>query len=126
MSDARNRQGDGGAFYQYCRQHGAWPEAVTGWNPHRETEKFFPYMPVQNVDQDCPPTVLVHGTADTDVPYEQSTMMARALKAHDIEHELIPIEGGEHGLTGGDRDDIDAAYQRAFAFLKVHLENKRR
>ncbi len=117
------RKGNGGVFYQYCRQHGIWPKAVTGWDPNTETEKFFAFMAVKNVDAKYPPTVLIHGTADTDVPHEQSVMMARELKEHGVEHELLSIEGGEHGLGGGDPKDINAAYRRAFEFLKHHLEN---
>ena len=49
IADSRDRQGDGGAFYQHCRQHGTWPDAVSGWNPRQEPEKFFRYMPVRNV-----------------------------------------------------------------------------
>jgi acetyl esterase/lipase len=121
IADARDRDGDGGAFYQHCRQHGLWPKEVSGWDPHAETEKFFPYMPVKNVTPDYPPTMLIHGTADTDVPYEQSLLMAEQLDRHGVPHELVTIEGGEHGLAGGDPERIDAAYESARAFLKRHL-----
>ncbi len=121
--DSRLRKGNGGAFYQYCRQHGIWPTAVTGWDPNTETEKFFAFMPVKNVDSKYPPTVLIHGTEDTDVPHEQSVMMGRELKKHGVEHELLSIDGGEHGLAGSNAQDINAAYRRAFEFLKHHLEN---
>ena len=33
------------------------------------------------VSIDYPPTLLIHGTNDTDVPYEQSTMMAAEFKS---------------------------------------------
>jgi putative hemolysin len=33
VSDSRDRGGNGGAFYQYCRQHGTWLKAVSGWGP---------------------------------------------------------------------------------------------
>ena len=72
VADARERKGDGGIFYNYCRQSGLWPKAVSGWDPRKESEKFFPFMPVKNVTREYPPTVLIHGTADTDVPLEQS------------------------------------------------------
>ncbi len=123
ISDSRERKGNGGAFYQYCRQHGTWPKAVTGWDPHTEPEKFFPYMAVKNVTADYPPTVMIHGTVDTDVPHEQSVMMAGEFKKHKVEHELLSIQDGEHGLGGGDPQEIDKAYKRAFEFLKRHLEN---
>ncbi len=121
VSDSRDRQGNGGAFYQYCRQYGTWPKAVSGWDPHTEAGEFVPFMPVRNVTADYPPTMLIHGTEDTDVPYEQSVLMAEKLKAHGVEHELVTIPGGEHGLGGGDPQVIDAAYDSALAFIERHM-----
>ena len=118
VSDARDRKGDGGAFYQYCRQQGTWPKAVSGWDPRSEVKNFVPYMPERNVTKDFPPTILIHGTADTDVPYEQSVLMAQRFKEHGVEHELVTIPGGEHGLSGGDPKLIDAAYDSSMAFVK--------
>jgi dipeptidyl aminopeptidase/acylaminoacyl peptidase len=97
---------------------------VSGWDPHRETAEFYPYMPVRNVTAQYPPTLLIHGTKDTDVPYEQSVMMAEQLNKHGVEHELITIPGGEHGLGGGDRKRIDAAYKSALEFVKRHTKGK--
>ena len=123
ISDSRSRKGNGGAFYQYCRQQGSWPSAVSGgWNPHTEPEKFYPYMPVKNVDEDYPATILIHGTKDTDVPYEQSVMMARQFRKQGVEHRLLSIAGGEHGLGGGDRQKIAAAYKEALQFVKDKLK----
>ena len=124
VSDSRARNGDGGAFYQFCRQTGSWPEAVTGWNPHTDAEKFIPYMAVKNVSPQYPPTVMIHGTADTDVPYEQSVMMAQEFQKHGVEHQLISIKQAEHGLAGGDPQAIDEAYQRAFRFLDRFLTDE--
>jgi len=118
LADSRHRKGNGGAFYQFCRQRGEWPKAVSGWDPHAEAERFVPFMPVRNVTRDYPPTLLIHGTEDTDVPYEQSAMMARQLEKHGVEHRLISIPGGEHGLGGGDPRRIDAAYLAALEFVK--------
>lgn len=122
ISDARERQGDGGAFYQFCRQHGEWPQAVSGWNPRTEAGKFFPYMPLKNVTSAYPPTLLLHGDADTDVPYEQSTLMAAEFKKHKVEHRLITLSGGEHGFEGADPKAIDEAYRAAAEFIRKHLE----
>jgi acetyl esterase/lipase len=124
ISDSRDRQGNGGAFYQYCRQTGTWPLAVSGWDPHAERDRFYPFMPLKNVSSDYPPTVLIHGTRDTDVPHEQSEMMAAELRRHSVEHLLISIPGGEHGFAGGDPQLIDAAYTKAFAFVDKHLEDR--
>lgn len=122
ISDSRDREGDGGAFYQYCRQTGTWPEAVSGWDPHSSPEKFYPFMAVKNVDKDYPPTVMIHGKEDTDVPHEQSVMMAEQFRKHEVEYELHSIEDAEHGLPGGDPGDIERAYRSAFEFVRRHLE----
>jgi acetyl esterase/lipase len=122
VSDSRERKGDGGAFYQYCRQHGEWPEAVSGWDPHREEERFVPFMPVRNVTAEYPPTALIHGTEDTDVPYEQSVMMSEQFKKHGVEHRLLTVPGGEHGLGGADEAKVDSAYREAWEFLHSHLK----
>lgn len=121
VSDARQRKGDGGAFYQFCRQQGLWPKAVSGWDPQTEPEKFYPYMPLKNVTRDYPPTLLVHGDQDTDVPHEQSVLMDQEFARHGVPHRLISLRGGEHGLAGADRKDIDAAYAAAIAFLRERL-----
>ena len=38
-----------------------------------------------------PPTLLIHGTDDTDVPYRQSKDMAAKLAEAGVEHELITV-----------------------------------
>ena len=121
ISDFRERKGNGGAFYQFCRQQGLWPKAVSGWDPRKEPEKFYPYMALKNVTADYPPTLLIHGDNDTDVPYEQSDMMAGEFKKHQVEHRLIRLEGGEHGFAGVDPKLINRAYTDAATFLERHL-----
>ena len=124
IANSRDRKGNGGAFYQYCRQRGLWPREVSGWDPRTEAVRFDPYMPVKNVTRQYPPTLLIHGTEDTDVPYEQSVMMVGQFKKQGVEHELVTIVGGEHGLGGGDPDKIDEAYEKAFQFVHKRMAGK--
>jgi len=124
IANSRDRKGDGGAFYQFCRQRGLWPNEVSGWDPHKQSKKFDPYMPVRNVAGQYPPTLLIHGTEDTDVPFEQSAMMAEQFKKFRIDHELIAIAGGEHGFGGGDPDKIEQAYERAFQFVHQRMADE--
>lgn len=121
VADARERKGNGSLFYLYCRQTGQWPRLVSGWNPNTDSDRFTPYMPVKNVTADYPPTVLVHGTEDTDVPHEQSVMMVQEFKKHGVAHQFHSIANGEHGLAGADRSQVNAAYTDAFAFLRNQL-----
>ena len=48
------------------------------------------------IDKNDPPTIIVHGTVDKLVPYQNSVQLASTLKANNIKHELVTIEGGEH------------------------------
>jgi dipeptidyl aminopeptidase/acylaminoacyl peptidase len=81
-------------------------------------------MPVKNVTADYPPTVLIHGTEDTDVPHKQSEMMAEQFRRHNVSHEFISIPNGEHGLGGADPKQIDEAYAKAFAFVDNRLRRE--
>lgn len=121
VADDRRREGDGYAFYQHCRQHGSWPKEVTGWDPVLERERFAPFMPVEHVSPEHPPTLLIHGADDTDVPYERSAEMAAALREVGAEHRLITVDGAEHGLLGADPTTIEAAFAEAASFLRIHL-----
>ncbi|MCP4644972.1 MAG: alpha/beta hydrolase [bacterium] len=108
-------------FYLYCRQHGLWPEEVSGFDPHTQSNKFKPYCPVQNVTRDYPPTFLGHGDKDTDVPYDQSVLMAEALKQTGVEHEFMTLHDAGHGFSHSRKGDYEQVRDRGIAFLIRHL-----
>jgi acetyl esterase/lipase len=108
-------------FYLYCRQRGLWPQEVVGHSPDSEPEAFDPLCPVRNIAPDYPPTLLLHGDRDTDVPYEQSELMAAALARAGIQHDLVTIAEGEHGFDAGDTPAARRAFARVLAFLQAHL-----
>jgi acetyl esterase/lipase len=114
--DARER------FYLYCRQTGLWPKEVSGWDPAADRAKFTPYCPLQNVSREYPPTLLLHGDKDTDVPYAQSAMMAGALARAGVESALITIEGGAHGFDYEDTPDTRDAMDQVMAFLRERMK----
>ncbi|HET6572504.1 MAG TPA: alpha/beta fold hydrolase [Fimbriiglobus sp.] len=111
-----------GNFYTYCRQNGLWSKEVVGYDPVTQPREFDRFCPVRNVTKDYPPTLLLHGDKDTDVPYAQSVAMAAELKRVGVVHEFISIPGGGHGFDGkGMQDaDVSAAFDRIEAFLKKH------
>jgi acetyl esterase/lipase len=111
-----------GRFYLYLRQNGLWTSEVTGFDPVKDRAKLDRYCPVRNVTPDYPPTMLVHGTNDTDVPYELSAAMAKELARHKVAHELITVRGGGHGLGGGDPKEVADALARARAFVRKQLQ----
>ncbi len=113
--------GERGRFYLYCRQNGLWCQEVVGHDPHTEPKWFDAFCPVRNVTKDYPPTLLLHGDQDTDVPYEQSVMVAEALAAAGVEHELITIPGSGHGFDGSHVPSVADVLTRVLTFLKRHL-----
>jgi acetyl esterase/lipase len=112
-----------GNFYMYCRQNGLWPLLVAGHDPVKEPRAFDRLCPVRNVTKKYPPTLLLHGDNDTDVPYQQSVDMAKELKRVGVEHELITIKGGGHGFDGKGMKDaaVANAFDRIEMFLKKHV-----
>lgn len=111
-----------GRFYHYLRQNGLWTTAVTGFDPATDRARLDPYCPVRNVTPAYPPTLLVHGTEDTDVPYALSAEMDRELTRHKVPHELVTVPGAGHGLSGGDKKQVADAHEKALAFIRAHLK----
>lgn len=110
-------------FYLYCRQNGFWPKEVAALDPDREPRAFDRFCPVRNVTTKYPSTLLIHGTKDTDVPYEQSEMMAKELARNGVKHEFMTIQDAGHGLAGVKPDVVSKMHDRVLAFLKEHVGN---
>jgi acetyl esterase/lipase len=82
-------------FYLFCRQQGLWLKEVTGYDL-KSPEVFDPWCPIRHVNQDYPPTMLLHGDQDTDVSCELSKQMAISLERNSVTHQLIILEGRGH------------------------------
>jgi alpha-L-fucosidase 2 len=73
-----------------------------------------------------PPYLLIHGTHDIHVPYDQSVLMCEAMKKAGASCELIPVEGGGHGFGAWDKDPAMSAYKpRMIRWLKQKLPARR-
>jgi acetyl esterase/lipase len=116
QAEARSR------YYLYLRQNGLWTREVTGFEPVQDKAKLDRYCPVRNVTPAYPPTLLVHGTQDTDVPYELSAAMAKEFEKHQVPHRFVTVPGAGHGLSGGDKKLVADAYAQAKAFIAEKLK----
>ena len=122
LTNTDNVKGRGrGNLFIYFKQNGLWAKEASGFDPETEPEKFIPLCPIKNLSPKYPPILMLHGTADTDVPYEKSVEMAEALKRLGRPYELITIEKGGHSLWGGDRKLIEKAFQRSMEYIREQL-----
>jgi acetyl esterase/lipase len=122
ISDGALRKGDGRVIYMYYRQHGLGPQEVTGFGSDSFAREIGQYEPVKHVTRDYPPALLIHGTLDTDVPFEESVKMSTQFRQHGVPYILLPIEKGEHGFVGGDETQVEDAYRTMRGFITKHLE----
>lgn len=77
--------------------------------------------PLNWVTPDAAPTILLHGTADQYVNYEQAVWMRDRLQAAGVEVQLVTFEGAKHGLGG---EYAQPAEKAALEFLDKHLKAK--
>lgn len=109
-------------IYLYGRQTGDWIEDVTGMDTFLKKKQLQQWSPFWNVSADYPPTMLLHGTKDDDVPYEESERMAQKLADAGVENKLITIPGGVH-VFDENMDDpvVQDAFSEVISFLKAHI-----
>lgn len=75
--------------------------------------------PLNWVTPDAAPTLILHGTEDKYVAYEQGVWLRDRLQACGVEVELVTFEGAGHGFKGA---DAEKAEQAMFGFLETHLK----
>ncbi len=73
--------------------------AVTNWlGPHKGDINFIKFIsPINYVSKASPPVLILHGTADPLVPYQQSVDLDARLRAYGVKSKFITVQGGGHG-----------------------------
>lgn len=79
--------------------------------------------PITQVRAGMPPYLLIHGTRDDKVPFDQSLKFQEKMRAAGNACELIAVEGGAHGMGGWEK--IDPGYKdKLVAWLRATLAGK--
>ncbi len=76
--------------------------------------------PLNWVTPNAVPTLIVHGTEDKYVNYEQAGWMIDRLKSCGVEAELLTMQGAGHGFKGADEEKAEAAL---IEFFDKHLKS---
>lgn len=70
--------------------------------PENREQIYREYSPIHMIAQDLPPTLLIHGTEDTTVPFEESNNLSKALLAQGVAVYILPIAGVGHAFEDAD------------------------
>lgn len=76
--------------------------------------------PLEHVGPDTPPCMLVHGTADEQVPHDHSERFAEAARAAGVECELVLVDDQRHGFFNWE-PYFEPIYERFERFVLSHL-----
>jgi len=111
-------------FYYHTRQNGTWMNEMVGHDPKTAHDIYDPLCPIRNVDENFPPTILIHGGADEAVPVKQAKDMAKELAKAGVEHELFIIPSAPHAFETEDwvmNPDVIESRRRTVEFLKKRI-----
>ena len=89
-------------------------------HPKKDRELLDEHSPALHADRIRIPVLLVAGTADDTVPFSQSKIMAKALKAADVEYDFIELDGSGHNVFYF-REDAETVMRAVAEFLEAHL-----
>ncbi len=100
----------------------SFTERYTGGTPAQFPERYVAISPLPLVRPGLPPTLLIHGTADRTVPYNQSLALDVALAAADVPHTLVALPDTDHNYDlHWNSFGPQIARQALTAFLDRHL-----
>jgi acetyl esterase/lipase len=99
-------------YYLYCRQQGTWAREIVGDEFDGHISE---YCPVHAISADYPPTLLLHGDEDIDVPVSESLRLAEQLSGAGVAHQKIILPGYGHGFDTAKEGLQDPPAAQAFA-----------
>jgi dipeptidyl aminopeptidase/acylaminoacyl peptidase len=80
--------------------------------------------PINYIYSGLPPFLLIHGTADTTVPYQLSINFKTRLNTLNVPCDIISIEGGTHNISGWGACDKDYV-KKTIEWFNSNLKNSK-
>ena len=90
----------------------------------RQDRRIATASPLTYVRGDNPPVLIIHGTADTWVPFQQAQVLHDALKNAGVKVRLAPLEGASHFDIFWPPGQREKQKQETAQFLKEVFEQK--
>src|SRR5207244_2434155 len=100
------------------------PWAPTVGSDSLEARTYRDASPINHVSAEAAPFLLLHGDADSWVPFEQSELIRYAMKLHAAEVRLIRLPGAEHGFPSevSRHPDWPDFLSETVRWLNIHLK----
>jgi acetyl esterase/lipase len=99
--------------------------AFLGGTPEQRPQNYKTASPVTWVSEDDPPLLMLHGSEDTTVPFDQSVRMEKAYRKAGLDVELVKVENAGHNFTPVGNKPISPTMpeimEKSVAFLRKHL-----
>lgn len=92
------------------RRNNTGPETWLGQDPDTYAANAKLASPLNYIDDDDPPILVLHGTVDRVVPFEQAEMFRAALEATSITSSFLFVEGAPHTNLGGEARVLTARW----------------
>jgi len=100
---------------------------IFGFDPSRDTlrvkDLFTHYSPINFLNKNNPPTLILHGTKDQIVPVEQSTLLKRQLDKIGIPNEMHLLDNMNHGFISASAQQMDSTQVWIADFVLKHYKN---
>jgi acetyl esterase/lipase len=110
-------------FYPTTSNHDAMgsPESKFVGGPiQKNPERSATANPISHVSSDDPPFLVMHGTIDDLIPFNQSELLVEALRQRGVPVSFVPVPEVGHGGGGF---TTSANYQAVYSFLDARLRD---
>jgi len=111
------------------RKHIDISQQLYGFDPEKDSIKslFFQkkYSPINYINANSPPTLIIHGKEDQIVPVDQSNYLKKELDSLKIESQIHIIDGVNHAFRGINRDSKDNVQIWITEFIMKHYRDKK-
>lgn len=115
-----------GNLPEALRQHLNLEDRLFGFDPEADSTKTMTYIkkysPVTYLAPKSPPTLLIHGTDDQLVPYNQSIILRDLLSEQKVPHEFHAVEGSNHGFIGASKEQKDSIQVWISEFISKYYQ----